>query len=643
MYFCSLKSRDKTLYANTSPYIFNYIISGIYDKMKPYIKKYFCFLLIGILTKISVIAQIPVGYYDAADGKSGAELKTAMHKIIYNFINLDFDGFSATYWGEHYFQHTDFHPDGYYWDMYSDIERRDYNSSQLAREHCMPRSWWGTASAYGRANSDLHNLFPSDFTANGKKSNLPLGETANPLWTNNTVKIGTNSFSSDYTGNIFEPSDDYKGDFARTYLYMATSYQDYENFWQDEGLIMLNNETYPVFNSWAVELLLSWCREDAVSRKEINRNDSVFRLQQNRNPFIDIPDLAEYIWGSKTGQSISISDQATQPTLTTPSGAVSVNFGSVATSHSRTRSIPVKGHLLNSALTVDFIENSSGFFSTENTVSALQANSAEGYFLPVAYSPASEGAHTATIRISSPDFTVPLTVYLRGDASYSPYTPPVEPTDEMDVLLFYTGSWDKSELPDNFITNAASAPYSNGDFSFRSDNEYLIVEINETPDILQFAIYPRNAWGTNDNHLYVYEGTDAGNFNSTPVADFDNAFVTGSPYNNTPQIQLSEHTRAIKIEYKKVAQNVGINNLIITRKQPANLTEQSTSAVKLFCTDGLLHIENLNIGETVYIYDIFGRQIIRQTVSGSQTVIPFRQQGIFLVRTQSGIYKFVSR
>ena len=611
-------------------------------------KNHFKYLICSFLViyAFGIKAAIPTGYYDAADGKSGAELKTAMHQIVQNFINLDFDGFTATYWGENYFKSSDWHSDGYYWDMYSNIQYATYNSSLLAREHCMPRSWWGTSADYGRANGDLNNLFPSDFTANGRKSNLPLGQTANPNWTNNVTKVGQNSYSTSYTGNVFEPADEYKGDFARTYLYMVTSYEDYNNRWKDEGMSMLNNETYPVFKDWAISLLLDWCRQDPVSQKEINRNDSVFRLQQNRNPFIDIPDLVEYIWGNKKTQTISIENKATQATLITPSVGASINFGNnLFIGNTRTRSIPIKGVLLNSPIIIDFLENTSGFFSTVSEVTTSQANQPEGYFLPIVYSPTSAGANTAKLRISSDDLATPIIVQLQGLAVDRDIIAPVEPTDEMDVILFYTGPWTKASLPSNFTTNAASAPYSdNGDFSFRSNKEYLTIEIDEEPDILQFSIYPRRAWTpTRINHLYVYEGTSSATIGSTPIADFDNSFVVNETYNNTPLIQLSENTRAIKIEYIKDYQNVGINNLIITRKNANSLDELNENKINIFCVNGLLYIENVNIGETVCIYDVLGRLRVKETIVENQTVIPIRDKGIFILKTNSAAYKFVAK
>jgi len=61
---------------------------------------------------------------------------------------------------------------------------------------------------------------------------------------------------------------------------------------------MLQNNTYPTLKPYAVDLLIKWHRDDPVSEKEINRNNEVYRVQGNRNPFVDFPELAEHIWGN---------------------------------------------------------------------------------------------------------------------------------------------------------------------------------------------------------------------------------------------------------------------------------------------------------------------------------------------------------
>jgi|GEM_PF-3449925 len=629
-------------------------------------KKHFLLLFIGILTSIfSLFAQIPVGFYDAAHGKSGAELKTTMHQIIRDFIDLDFAGFTATFWGENYFRRTDWHPEGHFWDMYSTHRRVTYNSAVMDREHAMPRSWWRhSTDTYGRANADLHNLFPSDAAANRAKSNWPLGEVAANaiLFDNEVIRVGSSAIAiSGYSGRVFEPPVEYRGDFARTFLYMVTSYEDYANRWttNEARTMIIPNNTFPTLTDYAIELLLRWHRNDPVSEKERNRNDSVFVLQQNRNPFIDFPDLVEYIWGNRTGYTFSVSNQAAQPTLITPSAErVMVNFGNVTSSVGRTRRIPVRGVLLNSPLTVEILNDANGFFSVSSTITAAQANAIDGYFLPIAYNPTEAGNHTAQLRISSPELSQPVIVHLQGSRMASlPPIPAVTPTDDMEEIIFHrgtssTGDWAHNRLPSNFRTNAASGPYANGDFSFRNNGEWLIVEFGEEAHILQFAILPRNAWGENENYLHVFEGVDANSFGNEPIISFGNEFVIESQstpagserYNNTPEIPLRSDTRAIRIEYFKVAQNVGINNLIIARKrEPTNINQHHTNDVIVFHENGLLHIQNIDIGKTVYIYDVLGNLILQKTIAERKTTIPMQRKGVFLLKANSGVHRFVAR
>lgn len=245
---------------------------------------------------VALFAQIPSGYYDHAEGKKDANLKTSLYTIIRNHLQLEYYSSST------HFRTTDWHPDGYFWDMYSNIKRSSWPGG-LNREHSMPKSWWSTDPEYTVAYSDLHNLYPSDANANSAKLNYPLGETAGGIYNNGVSKVGSNTFSG-YSGTVFEPADEYKGDFARTYMYMVTSYEDYATEWRSIGTSsMLYQNSYPVFRPYAVNLLLKWHRNDPVSEKEINRNNAVYVIQRNRNPFIDHPVLAEFIWGNNKGQT----------------------------------------------------------------------------------------------------------------------------------------------------------------------------------------------------------------------------------------------------------------------------------------------------------------------------------------------------
>ena len=146
---------------------------------------------------------------------------------------------------------------------------------------------------------------------NNKRSNYPFGET-NGSWksANGFSKLGTCTYPG-YTGMVFEPNDIYKGDFARTYFYMVTCYEEklpdwYTNYGvggsgdTKEGVMAtLDGNTYPGLSTWQLEMLMKWSKNDPVSAdKETPRNNAVYTIQNNRNPFIDYPGLEEYIWGT---------------------------------------------------------------------------------------------------------------------------------------------------------------------------------------------------------------------------------------------------------------------------------------------------------------------------------------------------------
>ena len=107
---------------------------------------------------------------------------------------------------------------------------------------------------------------------------------------------------------VFEPADEYKGDFARAYMYLFTVYKglmwEYDD--SDRNYMFVDNALS--LRPWAQDLLLEWARQDPVSQKEIDRNEAVYKIQDNRNPFIDYPELAEHIWGIKSNEPFHIED-----------------------------------------------------------------------------------------------------------------------------------------------------------------------------------------------------------------------------------------------------------------------------------------------------------------------------------------------
>ena len=276
-------------------------------------QKLFLLTLSALFFASQLLAQIPEGYYDNATG-TGYTLKTQLYQIIkdhnvHSYTNLWID-----------FQYTDvddiYENDGSVLDMYSENPSGSdtYNyifvtdqcgnysgeGSCYNREHSFPKSWFDDASPM---YTDLFHIYPTDGYVNGRRSNYPYGEVGSASWTSsNGSKLGTCSYPG-YSGTVFEPIDEFKGDFARTYFYMATRYENIISSWP--GSDMLDGSSQQVFTTWALSMLIKWHQNDPVSTKEINRNNAVYNIQQNRNPFIDHPEFVSAIWGgsSITGKS----------------------------------------------------------------------------------------------------------------------------------------------------------------------------------------------------------------------------------------------------------------------------------------------------------------------------------------------------
>ena len=261
------------------------------------------FLLVSVLSPFSIIAQAPAGYYNSANGLTGTPLRLALHNIIDNHTVKSYDFLWTA------FKTTDDKPNGKVWDMYSDkpsgtpAYEYTFGSDQCGnysgegdcynREHSWPKSWFNDASPMV---SDMFHLYPTDGYVNGKRSNYPFGEVGSASWTStNGSKLGSCNYPG-YSGTVFEPIDQYKGDFARTYFYMCTRYYTEDGSWQSNGMVDGAN-----LEPWAAKMLLEWHHNDPVSQKEIDRNNTVYGFQNNRNPFIDHPEWADYIWDPNVG------------------------------------------------------------------------------------------------------------------------------------------------------------------------------------------------------------------------------------------------------------------------------------------------------------------------------------------------------
>ncbi len=368
-------------------------------------KKAFLIYLFFILAFLSVYAQIPTGYYDSAIGKKQAELKTALHLVIMNATPPSYGSGAGSTWAA--FAKTDVRPeDGTIWDMYSSYHVAVNGTSAASGcniEHSLANSWWGGTK--NQTYNDLFNLNPSNSSANSSKGSWPIAVVdGTTTYSNGVIKVGKSSSRPGGTIDAWEPADEYKGDFARSYMYMVTSYEDLSPKWTGNSVNQLDNNTYPVFEQWTVDLFLKWCAQDPVSQKEIDRNNEIYKIQGNRNPYIDYPLMAEYVWGKLMAVPFTPNGNVSIPYLISPAAGSTVDFGKVVYQQTDTASVYIKASNLKGDLSLSLSGTDAANFSLPtNTVS--KANAEAGYKLVINYIAQSVGIKTAQLSISGDSIT----------------------------------------------------------------------------------------------------------------------------------------------------------------------------------------------------------------------------------------------
>lgn len=257
--------------------------------------------LIGVTTSANAIDRKTLAQYASSlNGLKKEQLKAALHKLMDKKKVLKYGGRGPGYtW--HGFWYTDRDPQtNECYNRYSD-KKFYFESTNTGNaiagmniEHSFPKSWWG-----GHKNDawcDLYNLYPSDSQANSSKSNFVMGVVVN---VQEEAGVGYDKVGMGYADGrlvkMWEPGDRFKGEFSRSYMYMATTYQNL-NF-VSEGTKQLETGAYPTLKKWSSDLFRQWSKNDRVDEMEIKRNEAIYKIQNNRNLFIDYPNLAEYVWG----------------------------------------------------------------------------------------------------------------------------------------------------------------------------------------------------------------------------------------------------------------------------------------------------------------------------------------------------------
>ena len=268
--------------------------------MNRYFKMVIATALIGVTTSANAIDRKTLAQYASSlNGLKKEQLKAALYKLMDKKKVLPYGGGGkGTWWG---FWYTDRNPQtNECYNRYSD-KKFFFESTNTGRaiggmniEHSFPKSWWG-----GHKNDawcDLYNLYPSDSKANSSKSNYVMGVVVNVKEEAGAGydKVGT-GYADGQLVKMWEPGDRFKGEFSRSYMYMATTYQNLS--FVSEGANQLQTGAYPTLKKWSSDLFRQWSKNDRVDEMEIKRNEAVYKIQNNRNLFIDYPNLAEYVWG----------------------------------------------------------------------------------------------------------------------------------------------------------------------------------------------------------------------------------------------------------------------------------------------------------------------------------------------------------
>lgn len=485
-----------------------------------------CLLLVVLtcLFPFFVFAEIPAGYYDDAVGKSGEDLQKSLSTILNDATDVGYNGLWNLY------KTTDRRSDGKVWDMYSDITNYTFGTDQCGsygsegdcynREHSVPKSWFSERSPM---KSDVWHVYPTDGKVNGMRSNYPFGEVASdaPGSENGFSKWGKCK-TPGYSHTVFEPNDEYKGDFARTYFYFATRYKGVATSGYGAEVF---SSAYPYITKWQLDMLLRWHEQDPVSQKELDRNEAVCESRQgNRNPFIDYPELVDLIFGDSRNIPF-MPDGGDAPYIEAPRNGSTVDMGiaSVNSSSPVTVQLSVRGRNIESAVSVEVGGNDSECFSVNRReLTADEVNN--GTTVELAYRSSVVGSHEAVLEISGGGLKSPIIVNLKGQAIDDFVALPAKDITKNSFVAVWTP---KSEATD-YELNVWYDDYS----SSAPEKDILDVTFSSKPDSWTYEGYT----AVESGKLRLGSGKDDGSAIS-PVVDLsaDDVSITveASPYRTT--------------------------------------------------------------------------------------------------------------
>jgi endonuclease I len=249
-------------------------------------------------------AQIPVGYYNAASGLTGDQLKSSLHTIIDGHIEFPYSSTTTDVWD--ILKEADRDPNnpnnviGIYSGFSMNAALEYDGGLGWNREHVWAKSRGDFGTTLG-AGTDTHHLRAADVSTNSARNNRNFGNCTVPYTDGSGNYSGPTASFTSSTEWVWQPPASVKGDVARMIFYMTTRYEG-TNGEPDLELteVLLTNTDKTPFHA-KMSTLLQWHLEDPVDNAERTRNDIIYSFQQNRNPFIDHPEYVCQIWACGSG------------------------------------------------------------------------------------------------------------------------------------------------------------------------------------------------------------------------------------------------------------------------------------------------------------------------------------------------------
>lgn len=276
----------------------------------------YVFILASLFITSSLFAQIPSGYYNNANGKTGTALKTALYDIIKGHTEYPYSSSGTDVWDILKVADQDPNNSNNVIGLYSGFSMNaaaEYDGGAgWNREHVWAKSRGDFGTSKG-AGTDIHHLRAADVSTNSARNNRNFDDATTQYVDGSGNYSGTTDSYTSTTDWIWEPRDEVKGDVARMIFYMVVRYEG-DNGEPDLELTdsYLSSTDKSAFHGKA-STLIAWHLADPVSQEERDRNDVVYSYQNNRNPFIDHPEyvcdiFSSYCSGSGGGGGSTSSD-----------------------------------------------------------------------------------------------------------------------------------------------------------------------------------------------------------------------------------------------------------------------------------------------------------------------------------------------